>query len=432
MHIAIFTTFAASKKEPLVEMVERVHGAFVGAGLGEPLIRFILSDHADMPVTAALGIKRVSSIERVLKRWPELERFVRSVGPMTGMQATARVLRNQAESGAAEPVDFSIVREIARGVPKSFPFQKATFHFSAEGFSEGPELPAAPDRQTLSMLMRAGVDIGTGHPTVPGVSVQDSWWVNGRERSMAALRIVEGDPSAKKLPAPPTNIAALFAACGKARKTVQVPMMIALQPPAPTTSEPAGAPRPAAPVSEKSEAIRSVVRAYRARISELLERLPHDIPHYETEPAPLSAAGLPTSGPKKPELERAFTPLGYDCKGGTGTFTLKRRTPGHHTVKLDLDVGTWSNSITAFMKVEGMIDGQGFKATLSLPVSRNGPRGVVHGVEMAGQFPIGGPERWKEIVENLAALVGELDRTFVREVEAASGPSPEWYQPDSR
>src|SRR6516164_1002040 len=127
MHIAIFTTFAASKKEPLAEMVERVHGAFVGAGLGEPLIRFILSDHADMPVTAALGIKRVSSIERVLKRWPELERFVRSVGPMTGMQATARVLRNQAESGAAEPVDFSIVREIARGVPKSFPFQKATF-----------------------------------------------------------------------------------------------------------------------------------------------------------------------------------------------------------------------------------------------------------------------------------------------------------------
>jgi hypothetical protein len=384
-----------------------------------------------MPMTAALGIKRVSSIERVRKRWPELEPFVRNVGPTAGTQATSRVLRNQDETGAAVPVDFAVLREIARGVPKSFPFQGATFHFSAGGFSEGPELPAAPDRQALSMLMRAGVDIGAGHPTAPGISVQDSWWVNGRQRSMAALRIVEGDPSAKKLPPPPASIAALLAACGKARKTVQVPMMIATHPTAPATSGPGAPARPVVAPSEKSEAIRAVVRAYRARIPELLERLPHDMPHHETEPAPLAAAGLPTAGPKKPELVRAFTPLGYDCKGNTGTFTLKRRTSGHHTVRLTLDVGTWSHSITAFMKVEGMIDGQGFKATLSLPVSRSAARGVVHGVDMAGQFPIGGPARWKEIVENLAVLVGELDRSFVTEVEAAAGPSPEWYRPES-
>jgi hypothetical protein len=244
--------------------------------------------------------------------------------------------------------------------------------------------------------------------------------------------MVEGDPSAKKLPPQPANIAALFAACGKARKTVQVPVQIGAPPQAAAAGEPAvpASPLAAAP-SHRSEAIRSVIHAYRARIPELLEGLPHDIPHRETEPAPLSAAGLPTSGPKKPELVRAFTPLGYDCKGDTGMFTLKRRTPSNLTVRLDFDVGTWSNSITAFMKVEGMIDGQGFKATLMLPVSRSAARGTVHGVEMPGQFPIGGPERWKQIVENLAALVGELDRSFVPEVEAAAGPSPEWYRPAS-
>ena len=36
----------------------------------------------------------------------------------------------------------------------------------------------------------------------------------------------------------------------------------------------------------------------------------------------------------------------------------------------------------------------------------------------------GRPER-SRIVENQAALVGELGRSFVREIEEAAGPSPE-------
>jgi hypothetical protein len=68
---------------------------------------------------------------------------------------------------------------------------------------------------------------------------------------------------------------------------------------------------------------------------------------------------------------------------------------------------------------------------VNLPVSRSAARGTVHGVELASQFPIGGPDRWKQIVENLAALVAELDQSFVPEVEAASGPSPEWYRPQT-
>jgi hypothetical protein len=75
------------------------------------------------------------------------------------------------------------------------------------------------------------------------------------------------------------------------------------------------------------------------------------------------------------------------------------------------------------MRVLGLADGQGFKATLILPVSRQAAYG--------GQFPIGGPERWRQIVDNLAALVERLDQSFVREIEAISGPSPQWFQPDS-
>ena len=128
-------------------------------------------------------------------------------------------------------------------------------------------------------------------------------------------------------------------------------------------------------------------------------------------------------GPKKPYLVRAFAAQGYDCRGESGSFTLKRRTAGNLAVELKVDVGTWSNSIAAFMRVKGLVEGQGFKATLLLPVSSSAPHG--------GQFPIGGPERWQQIVDNLAALVGTLDQTFVPEIEAISGPAPEWFRPEA-
>jgi hypothetical protein len=118
----------------------------------------------------------------------------------------------------------------------------------------------------------------------------------------------------------------------------------------------------------------------------------------------------------------AFAPMGYDCRGESGSFALKRRTSGNLAVEVRLDVGTWSDAVAAFMKVVGLVDGQGFKATLLLPVS---PRAS------PGQVPIGSPERWRQIVDNLAALVAALDHSFVPEIEAISGPSPEWFRPDS-
>jgi hypothetical protein len=88
-------------------------------------------------------------------------------------------------------------------------------------------------------------------------------------------------------------------------------------------------------------------------------------------------------------------------------------------VKIELDVGTWSRSLTAGFQVHGL----GFTARFPLPVSKRAIGG--------GQYKIGGAERWQQIVDNLAALVAELDHTFVPAIEAASGPSPEWYTPES-
>lgn len=428
MYLAVFGTFAASKSEPLATAAARVHDAFTASGLGEPVVTFSLSDAthtAHAAIVAAIGgIRRISSVARVLKRFPELERFIRRGPPMPDGTPVIRGLSNLTEAGTIEPVAFATLLRIAEGVPKSFPFHRVHFHFSAPGFSAGPDLPPVPDHATQGMLMRAGVDIGAGHPTTPGISLQDAWWVNGRTRNMAALRIVEADPAAKKLPPPPAPVAAVLAACGKVRKTIQVPLWTV---PAGPDSPP---PEPADLKSTATgQAILAVLRTYRAGLAALAGELPHDLSPYVEDPATLTPISL--SGPKKPELERVFRPMGYSCLGETGAFTLRRRTPGNLTVTLRLDVGTWSNSLCAFFSVAGLVDGRVFKATLSLPPSRQVSRGLVHGVELVGQFPIGGPARWRQLVENLAALAAVLDTGFVPDIEAAAGPSPAWFSPDS-
>lgn len=270
---------------------------------------------------------------------------------------------------------------IAAGVPRSFPFHNIVIQLTAPGFGEA--------MQTMA----------------PGVYLGDAWWINGRSRSLTALAVVEADPANKKLPSLPATVAAVLAACGKVKKTVQVPL-----PAAPEAQQ-------AGPDPEALRRVGQIVSDYKSRFPAIVERLPfpHDLPPLLEA---LQAANLGvTAGPKKPALVRAFKPMGYDCVGGSGTFTLRRRTGGHLTVEIFLDVGTWSHSFTGSFSVQGL----GFKARLNLPVSRRGG---------ATQYPIGDEERWRKIVDNIAAVVAELDSTFVPAIEAAAGPTPEWYRPE--
>jgi hypothetical protein len=335
----------------------------------------------------------VSSVDRVLKRYPELERFASTASTLPGSPPVRQISNGPVSPAAGEAVRFPVVLAIGAGVPRSFPFHNVSFQFRGPEF--GDVLPVR----------------GLAGDMAPGVMVGDSWWVNGRVRSFSALTSVEADPANKKLPPPPGPVAALLAACGKAKSTVQIPL--------PDGAASATAPQAAGPSPDTARAVSDVVHDYRSRLVEIVDRaaLPHDLP--PALEALTTSALAETTGPKKPVLVRAFKPMGYDCHGGSGTFTLRRRTPGNLTVEIDLDVGTWSNSITAGFEVQGL----GFTARLALPVSK---RAIG-----SGQYKIGGAERWQQIVDNLAALTAELDRSFVPAVEAVSGPSPEWYKPES-
>jgi hypothetical protein len=156
-----------------------------------------------------------------------------------------------------------------------------------------------------------------------------------------------------------------------------------------------------------------IVARYRGSIMNVLDKasLPHDLP-------PLSdVLGAPVgSGPLKPALVAEFSRRGFDCRGEPGRFVLRRKTDLGNFVILDVDVGTWSRMVTTQYAIRGV----GAHVRLWVPI---GARGID-----AMQYPIGDGANWERIVANLAAVVDELDRTFLPEIEAVIGRSPEWFE----
>lgn len=394
MRVALLTTFVASRKEPLAEMLQRVYQAFSGAGLGEPFIRFNFGD-------TQLG--SVSSVDRVLKRHPELARFVTTAVPQPLIPGARRITNDPLSPAAGEAVPFPTLLSIAAGVPRSFRFHGIAIHFHSPEFGE-----LLPTSTGLAEMMC-------------GILVSDSWWVNGRNRALSACTLVEADPHSKKLPSPPAAVAAVLTQCGKARRMVQAPLSSEASEggvgPVPGVRTPMGG-MIASANPEAARAVQAITADYRARLQEIVEwaALPHLLPTPGEEAYRDVAPGV-TAGPRKPALVRVFKPMGYTCRGELGSFTLRRRTAANLTVELHLDVGTWGHKVLAMFRVWGL----GFKGLLAIPVSAN--------AIAAAQYPIGDADRWQKIVENLGAMVRELDRSFVPEIEGAVGPSPEWYQP---
>lgn len=389
MRVVLQTSFAASKKEPLVEMLNRVRQGFVDAGL-EPFIRFNLAD--GMAVSSSI-------VDRAVKRYPDLARFVTEAPPMPGLPPTRRLSNGPLSDGANQAMPLETLQAIATGVPRSFPFPSIAIHFHSPEFGE-----LAP---TMTALV----------PMLAGVLITDKWWVNGRQRSLSACTVAEVEAGAKKLPAPTGAIATVLAACGKARKTIQAPLPDDLgTAPVPAVRLPSGMMVPSAN-PELAVAVKAINVKYRDRMPEIVKeaRLPHDLPS-TTEM--LQALSGVNSGPKKPALEEVFKPMGYSIRGQNAGFTLQRRTAANTTLMVHLDTGTWSHNLSAMLLVYGL----GFKAVLSLPPTEK---------SAGGQYQVGDAEHWRKIVENLGALVRELERTFVPEIEATTGPSPEWYQPVS-
>jgi hypothetical protein len=381
MKLYIRQEYKASKKEPYGTMLRRIYEA-LGVGGIPVLYRFTFADHQ------VSGM--VSSVARAVKKFPHL-------GPLVTTQTLPPLLRIKESEQTGPPaimgdetkLDFAQLAAVADGLPRSLPFRLADVRFYTDDFGKAPEA-VATERGADDPLLR-------GHFNT-GMRAADTWWVNGRNRHLGAAFVVEVAEGSRKTPLPGGALGELIATLGKARTVAQFAIK-------------EGDEGAAVVVKGKSQAspeLAALAARLRERIAELMAgaRMPHEI---------ASARAEHGTGPLKPALEKHFKPLGYVCKGGSGIFTLRRRTGENHVVEISLDVGTWSRHLAGHFQVYG----QDFVVRLPMAASAE---------LRAMQCDIGNAERWEKLVENMAAFTAYLDREVVPEVEKMAGPAPAWFE----
>ncbi|HKF46694.1 MAG TPA: hypothetical protein VKB38_05005 [Terracidiphilus sp.] len=373
--------YRASRKEPFGEMLRRIYEG-LGQGGVPVLYRFTFADH--------LVPGMVSSVARAVKKHPHLAPLVTTqpIPPVLSAKDPERV-GSPAIIGDATKLEFAQLAEVADGLPRSLPFRLADVRFYTDEFGKAP--PAvATERTELSALLH-------GHFNT-GMRAADTWWVNGRQRHLGAAYVVEVTEGNRKVPLPGGALGKFVATLGKARTVAQFPIKESEE-------------GEAVVVKGKSQAppeLVALAEQLRARVPELIAgaRMPHAIESARAEHA---------QSPLKPALEKHFKPLGYACKGGSGIFTLRRRTAENHVVEVSLDVGTWSRHLTGHFHVY-MPD---FQIRLPMPASAE-----LH----AMQCDIGDADRWEKLVENMAAFTAHLDREVVPEIGKVAGPAPAWFE----
>ena len=374
MQVAVQMEFKVDRRELLGALIRRVAEQFRQAAV-EPNI---VASFADGPS----GIT-TSAVDRALKKYPHLTPLQCDDAPSAGMPSVRRLTKRD-ESHAFAIEDML---RLADGVPRSLPFHEVAVQFRHADFGHS-------------------VHNASGPSPALGITIHDSWWVNGRRRTLSALYSVDADVTSKTLPDPPSSIRAILAHFGKPRSSRQFLLKSSVA----TTPNEA---HPSAVTNDRAT-IAPIIAKYRTGMRSLIERLklPHDLPP-ENEARHMNRGG---SGPLKPALVDAFSSRGFDCHGGSGLFTLQRRTTDNHVVELKLDVGTWSRSVTAMFRVRG----PEFNAALELPVTARA---------QGRQYPIGDVENWERVVANIATIVDELERTFVKEIAAAVDRAPQWFNP---
>ena len=317
---------------------------------------------------------KASSVERAIRRFPELRRFDYTARPWPQAELERQLGNDLRSPFCGEPVDFPTLLEIVSGVPQSFPFFSVSVRLTHPAF--GPE-PHANTPQNLW----------------PGMVIEDIWGITRRKVSLTAVAVVDADPAsdAVLILAPPA--AAVLSTCGKPKLTRQ--MLLPGQ------------------RSDVADKVSAIAQDLESRMKEVVRqaRLPHAFSE-EADHLPAKAAGT-----RKPALARAFQPLGYDCRGGTMmTLTCRRQTASNLVVELHMDFGSRGDLVRPTYIVHGL----GFSASIRLPISLNSISRNLHWLVDAA--------RWQQVVENLAALVAELDGSFLPDIEAAAGPSPAWYR----
>jgi hypothetical protein len=353
---------------------------------------------------------KISACRRAVKSRPDLERylFARSKAP-TATLHLSNLLPPWAEAnpnGELPDVSIGAWLEVSAGIPKRFPFLKATFLFD-----QVPWLGGAPREAPTPAAHHGGPLFAYSSCSGSAVMIRSDWWVSRRQVGLySSIEIEPPTPAATTIGGLPQETTSLLAQLGKIHR---VGLRIEYD---------------ATELSEFAIA-KDQVSALRERYLGLLSgplpmewQLPFSLPAYEDansrRPDNLSCLISFGTSPKATLLE-LFTPLGYryDSKAsGGGMYMLTKRTAQNHSLRLSFDRG---NNIKQFHASLG-IRGAGVSLSLPLPCTQF--------MGNCTAYPVLDADTWSQAAANVAEVLRRIETPLLTEFEAIVPPAPAWYE----
>jgi hypothetical protein len=365
--------YRVDKKDDPATAFERVEDAVSQSGSRTHRIVFLFLD-------VVLGREK-SALDHLVKCYPVFEPY----------RTTVKLLpTRETHVITGDGIPAETLLEIARGIPRRFPFGTATFAWQdVAALDFTPELPQ-PDNTAANLYARLAGRIG-----MAGITLVSTWAVPKRSLDLTAAVRLNSDTAAGKRPEFPQNTRSLLDAIGK-RKTDDVFAV-------PDSGE----------THEVKAALSDVDDAFKRGRALLVQRLPA-LPLKPLELRARDVASFDSPGSVKEPLAHVLAELGYALArgGGSGTMLFAKRTPEGHELRVSVDRGTWANHFAGRFEIRS----ERWVRSMSIPLA-------------AGDFPgqaynLIDERQIQSLCRNLATVVAEIERVVYPRVRDALAVAP--------
>jgi hypothetical protein len=361
-----------------------------------------------------------SAIKKLFKKYDELSTFIyeevrEQFYPTHGnslevTQALSNMpegyLSNFNPNNKHDNVKFSVLSDIAKNIPKTYPFNEAVFSYEHIDWF-----------QTNEPLKRAKL-IGKSFDLFPwrktfisnSITFTNQWDINHRWFYLNAIvEIPTINKDSSQVQSHITNIRGILQELGEIN---QVETLVI-----PTDEE-------FERLQNCKESAINIIERYssndKGKITILEKRLNEkklfifNLSHSKnlTETKKIQ---------KKSIIVKTFEPLGYDFNSNLSNpnrYILVKNTELNNQIRLDFYTGETNTSLGLTMKVVGPL----WDYNVDLPYRYDSSIDLTRSL-----FPINDKDTLSKILANFSSVVGFMERTFVKELEELFGAAPEWY-----
>ncbi|MEH6940228.1 hypothetical protein V7056_20640 [Bacillus sp. JJ664] len=332
----------------------------------------------------------VSSVQRIVKKFPELAKFEIELeqdyaGEILKYKALTNLPSNFSyydhryyKADVFDNVSFEVLKEIAYGIPRSFPCHKALFLFSGIDWSYKNE-----------------------EETLDGNSVMliNDWWTPKRSILLKAKVSMEvPDEKCSKLKSLPKEIEEAISSIGRIKRN-SLECVFSLE-----------EKRKIDEIYEKCKQLLDT-KYKRSEILDLIS-FPFDL---SEEKFSTGAFNIP----RKKTISKIVKKLGYNHlpkEGSSGFLVYGKLTENNNRIILEFDSGsTFYN-----LRCNVIIQGPGWEHSfMELPCIKN---------SYGDFFPISDENSLEKVVSNFGVVVDLLENKCFIDLEKLHGPAPKWFQ----